>query len=90
MRGSIERWEKDPEEKLLRQITNKIAWNIWQMDGLKDTVPLGKPYEEYHQMTFFDMYPDMVEKEDEPEAILCKIYDWRKDNSIIFKKLKET
>ena len=84
-----ERWEKDPEEKLLRQVTNKIAWNIWQMDGLKDTVPLGKPYEEYHQMTFFDMYPDMVEKEDEPEAILCKIYDWRKDNSIIFKKLKE-
>lgn len=84
-----ERWEKDPEEKLLRQITNKIVWNIWQMDGLKDTVPLGKLYEEYHQMTFFDMYPDMVEKEDEPEAILCKIYNWRRDNSLIFKKLKE-
>lgn len=84
-----ERWEKDPDEKLLRHIANKIAWNIWQMDGLKDTVPLGKPYEEYHQMTFFDMYPDMVEKEDEPEAIPCKIYDWRKDNSIIFKKLKK-
>ena len=30
-----------------------------------------------------------LEKEDEPEAILCKIYDWRRDNSIIFKKLKE-
>lgn len=84
-----ERWEKDPEEKLLRQITNKIVWNIWQMDGLKDTVPLGKLYEEYHQMTFFDTYPDMVEKEDEPEAILCKIYNWRRDNSLIFKKLKE-
>ena len=34
-----ERWENDPDEKLLRQITNKIVWNIWQMDGLKDTVP---------------------------------------------------
>lgn len=71
-----ERWGKDPEEKLLRQITNKIVWNIWQMDGLKDTVPLGKPYEEYHQMTFFDMYPDMVEKEDEPErwAVALPVY----------------
>lgn len=84
-----ERWEKDPDEKLLRHIANKIAWNIWQMDGLKDTVPLGKPYEEFHQMTLSDMYPDMVQKEAEPEAIPCKIYDWRKDNSIIFKKLKK-
>lgn len=84
-----ERWEKDPDEKLLRHIANKIVWNIWQMDGLKDTVPLGKPYEEFHQMTLSDMYPDMVQKEAEPEAIPCKIYDWRKDNSIIFKKLKK-
>lgn len=86
------RWEKDPDEKLLRQVANKIVWNIWQMDGLKDTVPLGKPYEEYHQMTLFEMIPDMVlqEKEDEPQAILCKIHDWRRGNSIIFKKLKET
>ncbi len=84
-----ERWEQDLDEKLLRQIANKIAWNIWQMDGLKDTVPLGKPYEEFHQMTLFDMFPDMAEKEEEPEAIPCKIYNWRKDNSVIFKKLKE-
>ena len=49
-----ERWEKDPDEKLLRQVTNIIAWNIWQMDGLKDTVPLGKPYEEFHQMSLFE------------------------------------
>ena len=45
-----ERWERLPDEKLLQQMANKIAWNIWQMDGLKDTVPLGKPYEEYKQM----------------------------------------
>lgn len=84
-----ERWEKAPEEKLLRQIANRIAWNIWQMDGLKDTVPLGKPYEEYHQMTLFEMIPDMAPQEEEPEAIPCKIYDWRSNNSLVFKKLKE-
>ena len=84
-----QRWEKDPDEKLLRQVANKIVWNIWQMDGLKDTVPLGKPYEEYHQMTLFEIVPDMTPQEEEPEAIPCKIYDWRSNNSLVFKKLKE-
>ncbi|MCI5863087.1 MAG: restriction endonuclease subunit M [Lachnospiraceae bacterium] len=84
-----ERWENDPDEKLLRQITNKIVWNIWQMDGLKDTVPHGKPYEEFCQMTIFDMLSDTVEEEEKPEVVPCRIYNWRKGNSVIFKKLKE-
>ena len=85
-----ERWDKEPDEKLLQTIVNKIVWNIWQMDGLKDTVPLGKLYEEFRQMTFFDMYSEMTDMADEePEAIPCKIYNWRKNNSILFKKLKE-
>lgn len=33
-------WEEEPGKRLLRHITNKIVWNIWQMDGLKNTVPL--------------------------------------------------
>lgn len=84
-----QRWEKDPYEKLLRQVANKIVWNIWQMNGLKDTVPLGKPYEEYHQMTLFEMVPDMAPQVEELEAIPCKIFDWRRKSSLVFKKLKE-
>ena len=85
-----QRWEKDPDEKLLRQVANKIVWNIWQMDGLKDTVPLGKPYEEYHQMTLFEMIPELSNtQEEEPQAVLCKIYNWRRGNSVVFKDLKE-
>lgn len=84
-----ERWECDPDIKLLREVTNKIVWNIWQMDGLKDTVPLGKPYEEYHQMSLFEVFHEMSEEEQEPEAVLCKIYNWRRDNSVIYKTLKE-
>lgn len=85
-----ERWERQPDDKLLRQMANKIAWNIWQMDGLKDTVPLGKPYEEFRQITLFDMFGDMGdEKDDEPEAVPCRIFDWRSKNSMLFKKLKE-
>jgi type II restriction enzyme len=84
-----ERWDKEPDEKLLQTVANKIVWNVWQMDGLKDTIPLGKPYAEYHQMTLADFIPEMAGvADDEPEAIPCKIYDWRRDNSILFNKLK--
>ena len=35
-----DRWEEEPGKRLLRRIANKIVWNIWQMDGLKNTIPL--------------------------------------------------
>ena len=85
-----ERWGRQPDDKLLRQMANKIAWNIWQMDGLKDTVPLGRPYEAFHQVSISDLLGDIgVEQDDAPEAMLCRIFDWRSDRSILFKKLKE-
>lgn len=82
-----ERWDKQPDGKLLRQMANKIAWNIWQMDGLKDTVPLGKPYEEFKQMTFFEMMG--MEDPAETEAVPCRIFDWRSKTSLKFMELKE-
>lgn len=46
--------------------------------------------EEYHQMSFFDMIPELSDTQsEEPEAVLCKIYNWRRDNSVVCKKLKE-
>lgn len=83
-----ERWECDPDVKLLRRVANKIVWNTWQMDGLKDTVPLGKPYEEFHQMSLFDMFPGMSEEEQEPELAPCRIYNWRRGNSLLFRSFK--
>lgn len=84
-----ERWEHQPDEKLLQQLANKIAWNIWQMDGLKDTVPLDKPYEEFHQLTLFDMMGIEDENENAPEAVPCKIFNWRGKASLKFMDLKE-
>ena len=84
-----ERWDKRPDEKLLRQIANKTAWNIWQMDGLKDTVPLGKPYEEFRQLSLFDALGIEDESEDMPEAVPCKIMDWRSKTSLKYMDLKE-
>lgn len=75
---------------MLQQVANRIAWNIWQMDGLKNTVPLGKPYEEYKQMTLFDMIGGAPDgDEDEPEAVPCRIFNWRSKNSMKFMDIKE-
>lgn len=81
-----ERFGSEPGDSLLRIYSNIIAWNLWQMDGLKDTVPLGKPHEEYRQMSLFDI-PEQNENVD--EALPCRIYDWRRDNSLLFKTLKD-
>lgn len=82
-----ERWERQPDIKLLQQMANKIAWNIWQMDGLKGTVPLGKPYEEFKQMSLFEMFG--AKDSDEAEAVPCRISDWRSKTSLLFMDLKE-
>lgn len=82
-----ERWNVQPEDKDILKIANVIAWNLWQMDGLKDTVPFGKPYEEFRQMTLFELWGE-ENMESVPEAVPCKIYDWRRDNSVLFTSLK--
>lgn len=81
-----ERWEMQADKKLLSKIANIISWNIWQMDGLKDTVPLGKPHEEYHQMSMFEILEETVQEE---TALPCKIKNWRANESVIYKDLKK-
>ena len=85
-----DRYERQPEDNLLQQIANKIAWNIWQMDGLKNTTPLGKPYAEYYQPTLVDILEGISDNgATELKAKPCKIFDWRANNSIVFRELKE-
>ncbi len=83
----FERWKNEPVEKEILNIANIIAWNIWQMDGLKDTVPFGKPYEEFRQITMFDLCKE--QEQEEQEAVPCRIYDWRAGKSILFISLKK-
>lgn len=83
----VERWEKDPDAKTLRQFANVISWNLWQMDGFSDAVPLGKPEEVNHQVNLFELFGE-DDLSNEREAPLCRIYDWRKDRSVVYKTLK--
>ena len=84
-----ERWNRQPDVILLKRIANIIAWNIWQMDGLKDTVPLGKPYEAYTQLNLFDRVGCAVNDKEKSEAVPCKIYNWRSKSSLRFMDIKE-
>ncbi len=78
-----DRWAEEPDKELLQKVANRISWNIWQMDGLKGTVPLGKPYEEFHQMSLFED-PDEEANKDERDQIPCRVYDWRREGSVLY------
>lgn len=86
------RWDRKPTKKELEEVAKVISWNLWQMDGLKGSIPLGALYEQYHQLTIFDIFGmDDSAGEDEPEEYIpCRIYDWRGQNkSIDFNAFRE-
>lgn len=64
----------------LKQIANIIAWNVWQMDGLKDCVPFRA--EQCPQLDLFADIPSFAEQTD------CVIKDWRSKKILKFKELK--
>ena len=80
-----DQWNRKPTLKECQTITNIIAWNIWQMDGLSGTVPYCKVEEEYRQITLFDWFSgeetieQMDTKNSQPR---CRIYDWLRDRSL--------
>ena len=65
---------------LLKQIANIIAWNVWQMDGLKDCVPFGA--EQSPQLDLFAAAASFSEQ------TACQIKDWRSKKILKFKELK--
>lgn len=71
-----EEWQREAEENELRKAANIISWNIWQMDGLKGTVPFGSLQEAYTQLSFLDMF-GLESTINENTRPACRIYDWR-------------
>ena len=87
-----DRWNRKPKDDELAEIAKVISWNIWQMDGLKGTIPMGALYEQYHQFNIFDLFSMDAEatEEESEEYIPCRIYDWRgQKKSIEFNAFKE-
>ena len=82
-----EKWNEEPTDKELKKVANIIAWNLWQMDGITGTVPFGKPKEDYQQLSLFDYTVGI--NDDEPEEVECKIFDWRSNESMTYRSVKE-
>lgn len=80
-----DRWNRQPDEKELKKVTNIIVWNLWQMDGITGTVPFGRPKEVFQQLNIFDFTVGASDKED--EQMYCKIYDWRNNTSLTYRSL---
>lgn len=72
--------KKLPALSQIKQIANVIAWNIWQMDGLKDCVPFGTA--DNPQLELFNNIPAIN------SLINCKIKNWRNKTIFYFRTLK--
>lgn len=85
-----ERFKQEPPIDLLKEVANIIAWNIWQMDGLKCVVPYSchdiKKLDKQMEF-FFEEYEQEEEKTIscpgcakgdifQHSGIYCRIFDW--------------
>ena len=85
----VDRFNEQPTVKLLKQIANIIAWNIWQMDGVRCVVPYSckKMKPSCYQLSFFDEDNEENVEDDCPgcrnndlfshTGIYCRVYDWK-------------
>ena len=78
------RWDCDVDKKILEKLANIISWNLWQMDGLTDTVPFGAPIGEPSQMSFLE-----ISEKEKKEHVACRIFDWKSNKSQTFVSMKE-
>ena len=80
--------------KEAKEIAKIISWNLWQMDGLTDTVPLGKPFVEIEEINadeilFGDSSIEELGVGSDSEPVLCKIKNWKCKKTLTFKSCKE-
>lgn len=67
-----DRFGKDPEIGMVKHVANIVSWNLWQMDGLKDTVPYSPE--------------SRLKKENKP--VYCRIRDWRSRQVFEYREMK--
>lgn len=82
------RWERKPTFKEYQEILKIITWNIWQMDGLTNSLPYCKAQDEFLQMSIFDYFSD-ENKQDEEKEVSCRIYDWRSNHSMFYQDVNK-
>ena len=76
------RWKRKPTPDEYRTIVNTITWNLWQMDGLTGHIPYCRE-DDWQETNLFEN-PETV-TEELPQQPACRIYDWRRQNSLVYR-----
>lgn len=86
----MERFNEEPDEKLLIEVATIISWNIWQMDGIKCVIPNSCKVEKMAQYNLFGE-EEIIESGctgcakgtvHGHNGIYPKIMDWEKNKKI--------
>ncbi len=85
-----ERWNKEPRDETLETVADIISWNLWQMDGFNDSVPLLQKEKENKNIQL-SLFPEDKEEElIEYEPIPTKIKNWTTNDVIEYRELKRS
>ena len=92
----MDRFTVQPIKDYLKKIAKILAWNLWQMDGLKYVIPNScKPIEDqqlslFDDETKFEPCPGCAKNNNALHTgIYCKIMDWSREHSVRFIDLLE-
>lgn len=75
-------YHRKADKKELEQIANIIAWNIWQMDGLKDIPPLSSEQADITQLQLF------FEEDEATTESNCILQNWRSKQPVTISDIK--
>lgn len=78
------RWKRKPTPDEYRTIVNTITWNLWQMDGLTGQIPYCRE-DDWQETNLFES-PETATDE-LPQQPACRIYDWRRQNSLAYQNV---
>lgn len=78
------RWKRKPTPDEYRTIVNTITWNLWQMDGLTGHIPYCRE-DDWQETNLFES-PETATDE-LPQQPACRIYDWRRQNSLAYQNV---
>ncbi len=87
----IAKFDVSPKNEYLIKIAKILAWNIWQMDGLKYVIPYSCKPKISRQVSLFDEEtireecPGCVKKDNTKHTgIYCKIMNWTRQHTETF------
>ena len=88
LENAKEIWNQDLTVKQQEQIADIICWNLFQMDGLTDCIPVGAPADQFVQPSLFDFF-ETEQTNDETTSPPVIINWWDNKSKMKIREMKE-